>query len=154
MTLQTLLSYTWPTHVVWLAALTVRVDDLAARLRLAVQAWEVDGLGPARGFGGRLPSGHVVLLEELEFDVRHGRAAGPVVYVDAFDLGAVGPDALVAELLAALSLSRSDLAGVAGEAEQRSAIELAVRVLQNKAEGGSQGPGRSAEQAPADRPRG
>jgi hypothetical protein len=69
--LEVVTSYTWPTDGVYLAALDTRVDDLAARLGVGVHAWDVDGLGPARGFGFRLPSGRVYLLEELGFAVRH-----------------------------------------------------------------------------------
>jgi hypothetical protein len=135
MSLEVLASYTWPTDAVPLAALCVRVDDLAVRLGLPVRAWEVDGLGPARGFGGRLPSGHVILLEELELAVRYHGARGPVVYVDAAELGALGPEPLMTELLTELSLSRLDLVGVAGQADQRSAAELAARVLAAKVAG-------------------
>jgi hypothetical protein len=45
---------------------------------------------------------------------------------------------LVAELLAALGLSRSDLVSVADKAAQRRAAELSSRVLDAKAARGSQ----------------
>ena len=51
--MELLAAYTWPTGPVGLGSLTVRVDELAARLGVAIHAWEIDGLGPARGFGGR-----------------------------------------------------------------------------------------------------
>jgi hypothetical protein len=133
MSIEVLASYTWPTDAVPLAGLGIRVDDLAARLGLPVHTWDVEGLGPARGFGGRLPSGVLVLLEELQLAVRYQGARGPTVYVDAADLGAIGPDMLVGELLAALGLSRSDLVGIAGEAEQRRAAEMAAQVRQAQA---------------------
>ena len=94
MPLELLTSYTWPTDVVPLGGLTVRINDLAARLGLPLQMWDVDGLGPARGFGGRLPSGWVVLLEELENAVKYHGAKGPSVYVDAAVLGAIGAEPL------------------------------------------------------------
>src|SRR5262245_31213819 len=145
MALEVLTSYTWPTGPVPLAALRVRVDDLAARLGVAVRAWDEDGLGPARGFGGRLPSGCVVLLEELQLAVQHHGAAGPAVYVDASELGTAGPEPLVVELLAALGLARLDLASVADEAAQRSAGELAARVQAARTAYSSLGTGGSAE---------
>src|SRR5262245_60200969 len=127
MGLEVLASYTWPTAPVALAALAVRVDDLATRLGVAVHTWDEDGLGPACGFGGRLPSGCVVLLQELQYSIQYHGAIGPGVFVDASELGAVGPDPLVEELLAELGLSKSDLAGVVDEAALRNAAELAAR---------------------------
>jgi len=127
MTLEVLTSYTWPTGPVALATLSVRVDDLAAQLRVPVQTWYEEGLGPARGFGGRLSSGYVVLLEELELAIKHHAARGPGVYVDASVLGSAEPAALVTELLEALGLSSSDLASVADAAAQQFAAELTRR---------------------------
>jgi hypothetical protein len=117
--IEPLVSYTWPTDPFPLAALGVRVDALAGRLGLSVHDWNVDGLGPARGYGGRLPSGRVILLEELQLAVKHHGAQGPIVYVDAAELAAVGPELLVGELLAALGLSRSDLVVVVGQSDQQ-----------------------------------
>ena len=133
MKLDVLASYTWPTAPVALGALSVRVDDLAARLGVAVHAWEVDGLGPARGFGGRMPSGAVILLEELELAVRHQGARGPSVYVDASQLVAAGPKPLAEELLSALALCPEELAGVVDEAARWRAAELSARATQAQA---------------------
>ena len=128
-----LASMAWPTDGVPLAGLTVRVDDLATRLGVPVVTWDVDGLGPARGFGFRLPSGRVYVLEELELAVRHQGAQGPTAYTDAADLGSIGAGPLVAELLAALGLSRSDLIGEAGPDEERAAAELVARMAAARA---------------------
>jgi hypothetical protein len=94
--------------------------------------WDVDGLGPARGFGGRLPSGWVVLLEELENAVKYHGAKGPSVYVDAAVLGAIGAEPLVSELQEALGLTWADFVCVADEAARKRAAELAARVLAAK----------------------
>lgn len=127
MGLEHLTSYTWPTTQFPLAGLCVRVDELAARLGVTIHTWVEDGLGPARGFGGRLPSGTVVLLEELETSIEHGYSQGPGVYVDASVMASVGPEALVAELLAELGLSRSDLEYAANEQNRQGAIELMAK---------------------------
>jgi hypothetical protein len=113
-----------------LAALAIRVEALAARLDLPLRIWDEPGLGPACGFGCRLPSGRVCFLEELELAIQHQGARGPAVYVDAADLGSLGVEPMVAEVLGALGLSRSDLAGVAGIDAQQAAAELAARVPQ------------------------
>jgi hypothetical protein len=81
----------------------------------------------------------VVLLEELQLAVQYQGARGPVVYVDAAELAAVGPEPLVDEVLAALGLSHSDLAGGADQAAQRDAEELVSRVQEAKAARASQG---------------
>jgi hypothetical protein len=138
MTLEALTSFTWPTGTVPLASLSIRVDDLAARLGTPVHAWNEDGLGPARGFGGRLPSGRVVLLEELQYAVQHHGARGPVVYVDAVELAAAGPEPLAAEVVAALGLSPSDLVCIADQTDQEFAEELATRSREARAVQGPQ----------------
>src|SRR5262249_36313683 len=129
MPLEVLTSYTWPTTPMGLATLHVRVDDLAGRLGVAVQTWTEDGLGPPRGLGGRLPSRRAILVEELEWQVRHHAAGWVNVYVDAAALGALGAEPLVAEVLDSLGLDRSSLATVADPTAQREAAELAVRAV-------------------------
>ena len=108
-------------------------------LGIPVHTWYEDGLGPARGFGGRLPSGCVVLLEELELAIKYQGARGPGVFVDASMLGAVGPTRLVIELLAALGLSQSDLVSVADAAAQQSAAELTSQARKRNAAQSSPG---------------
>jgi hypothetical protein len=103
----------FPTKPVPLAALSVRVDELALRLGYRVQSWVEDGLGPARGFCCRLQSGRVFCLEELELAIKHQGAKGPVVWVDDTDMVAVGIEHLVEEVSTSLGLTRADLTGVA-----------------------------------------
>jgi hypothetical protein len=107
--LEPLSSYTWPTDGWPLAALSIRVDDLAARLGLSVLTWQEDGLGTARGVLCRLPSGRVFLLQELETKVQYYNAKGPDVYVDAGDVGDQGVEPMLNEVLDGLQLSRSDV---------------------------------------------
>jgi hypothetical protein len=145
MPLEILTSYTWPTDAYPIARLSVKVDDLAVRLGISVHAWNVDGLGPARGFGGRLPSGRGVLFEELEFAVRYHGAQGPTVYMDAAELGALGSDVLVSELLRVLNLTSLDIAAAAGLAAQQAAANLATRVATAKAPTKSNRPATNAK---------
>jgi hypothetical protein len=128
MPLEPITSYTWPTDAFPLAALAIRVDALAHRLGVAVQTWVEDGLGPARGFGVRLPSGRVYLFEELETSVLHHGARGPNVYVDAGALAEVGVMVLLAELLEACGLVEGDLATDATGQVQELAAAVAARV--------------------------
>jgi hypothetical protein len=111
----------------------MRVDELASRLGVAVHAWNVDGLGPARGFGFRAVSGRVYFLEELAIAVRHRGAPGPEVPVDAADLTTFGAEFLVVEVLAAPGLSRSDVAYLADESVQQIAAALVARVSASRA---------------------
>jgi hypothetical protein len=99
----------WPSMEFALATLRVRVDKLARQLAFRVEAWEEEGLGPARGAALRLPSGRPVLLKELQLPIETGSSSGPDVWVDAADLGAVGVEQLLLEILGALQLSRGDV---------------------------------------------
>ncbi len=126
--LEPLSSYTWLTDCCALATLSVRIDQLAARLGLPVFTWQEEGLGTARGVGCRLPSGRVFLLEELELAVRHQNAKGPNVYVDATDLGDQGVEPMLKEVLGGLQLSRSDVNWLAEADAQQSAAKLAAEV--------------------------
>ena len=83
----------------------MRVDDLASRLGFAVEDWEEEGLGPARGAAIALPSGRVFQLQELAHLVEHFGAPGPDVLMDATDVAAIGIPALCSEVLDALRLT-------------------------------------------------
>lgn len=132
MPVELVMSYTWPTDAFPLAALAVRVDALAGRLGMTVLTWVEDGLGPARGFGVRMPSGRVYLFEELELSVRHDGARGPNVYVDAAELARDGVTVLVAELLEGCGLVECDLASVATTRDQETAAGVAARPLAHR----------------------
>jgi hypothetical protein len=109
------------------ARLAVQLDDLAVRLGTPVQEWVVDGLGPARGFTGRLPTGRVIEIAELEVATRLW-AVGPMVLVDATDLAAAGAEAIADEVVAGLGLSREHLAEVSGADARQMAEELVTRM--------------------------
>jgi hypothetical protein len=101
------------------------VDELAARLDLLIHEWQIDGLGPARGFGCRLPSGCVFELQELQHAIQYHGSKGPNLFVDAADLVAKGVQSLLAEILQELHLTISDLIWVMDHAgEQQAARSL------------------------------
>jgi hypothetical protein len=120
-------SYRWPTDGYPFATLGVRVEELARRLGASVRDWNVDGLGPARGFGFRAPSGRVFLIEELESSIRYDGACGPTVYADACELASLGVEKLVNEVVTALGLCKSDVASVAGAVAEKHAAALCAQ---------------------------
>jgi hypothetical protein len=115
--------HSWPTVEFPLASLGLRVDAIAARLKLPVHAWNNEGLGSARGLGCRLPSGRLFLLMELQLKVQYYDAKGPTVYVDAGDLIALGAESLLEEILAALNLSPSDVARTVDRTDEEQAAQ-------------------------------
>lgn len=127
MPLEELTSFKWTTHPFPLARLALRVQDLATRTGLTIRHWDADGLGPALGFCIRVSSGRIYCFEELEFEIQHHQAVGPMAYVDSSELAILGPDVLVAELIEATGISQSDLITVADRAAQSEASDLASR---------------------------
>lgn len=100
--------YTWPNDPINILGLTISLEDLAARIQVPIASWNEDGLGPVRGFGCRLPSGRVILVEEFEIAVRHGYVPGPSVLIDVGEVAHHGVDILVGGILTALSLTQAD----------------------------------------------
>ena len=117
----------WPVDGLPLATLRVRLDALAERLGAEVWAWAEEGLGEASGFGGRMPGVSLFLLEELEPEVEAG-APGPTLYADAGDIAARGVEPLLDEILAALGLTRADVAAVADAALREHAAARVAEV--------------------------
>ena len=99
-----LVTYHWPTVLVPACVLRVPFDDLVERHALAVEHWDEDGLGPARGGAYELDSGLVVGIRDLEYARSHPDIAGPDVEVDATDLVAHGVAGTVRLILAGLRL--------------------------------------------------
>lgn len=146
----------WPTTEFALASLNVRVDELAKRVAFRVDAWDEDGLGPARGAALSLSSGRPVLLQELQFPIETGASGGPDVWVDAGDLAALGVEALLAELLAALELPLEAVVwvqddSVREQAAQRSRWTIAYRAARDR---GLPPPGFPLSDSVADSPTG
>jgi hypothetical protein len=112
----------WP-----LAVLSERVDRLAERLGLAPQDWEVDGLGPARGFCIRTESGLVVLVYELAHAMKSG-LPGPAVSVDASDIARAGIAPLLTEVLDALNLAATAVTWRTPDTTRQHAADFVARV--------------------------
>ena len=126
MKLEPLASYSFPTDESGLAVLDPGVDELAGRCGAAVREWIEDGLGPARGFAVRLPSGRVVVLVRY----RNLPGSGTHALVDAAELGTLGAAVLVGELIGALSLDRAMISHVAGPEHEASARAMMRRVAE------------------------
>jgi hypothetical protein len=86
-----------------IAILGILFEPLGVGRQFALEEWEEDGLGPARGFWCRLPSGRIVLLWELEA-TRGEYLHGIHVSVDSGELREREPRQWLAELFAALGL--------------------------------------------------
>ena len=118
----------FPSGTDWgLVSLRMPVDDIAARFGWTVERWEEDGLGPATGLLVELPSGRVVLLRELQHVRKYYGEEGPTVHVDAGDLAAFGIEALVAEILEGLGMSRDLVKWIAPTEAQRAAADFVAR---------------------------
>ena len=130
--------YSWPNDSFPLASLGVRVVDLALRLGVATQQWDVEGLGPARGIGFRTANGRVYLIGEVELSVAHSGVSGPGVYVDAAELAMVGSVAIIEEVVAELGLIPSDVVWVADAdaAAEKFTAELVTKVANARANSG------------------
>lgn len=107
--LEQVFQHIWSTDDRLMARLAVRLEDIAAKNDLTLQNWIEDGLGPAIGCGGRLPSGVIIFLRELEHLISRSKAKGPDVFADAADLQEIGVDKLLSETLSALSLDPADV---------------------------------------------
>lgn len=105
-------NYRWPSGTdEQIAILAVPVDTMERQLGLSAEAWVEDGLGPARGFWGKLPSGRVISL--VEFAHRANSAyPGPNLSVDSQMFQQMGGTPLLREALEALGLTEADVAWV------------------------------------------
>ena len=121
--------HVWPTDEWAFALLTVRLETIAAGIGLAIQSWREDGLGQQTGCAFRLPSGVIVHLVQAQPLISSGRHRGPAVYADAGDVLPLGVEKLLAEVLSALALSRSDV-----EWQSQAPTEPEVARLRKKAD--------------------
>lgn len=122
--MQQIKTYRWPVDSIPLAVLSVRVDDLAARMEMTVNSWKVEGLGDARGMGCVSSSGYVYLLEELQRSERLGLD----VYVDATLLANLGADVIVSEMLAEFGLDRVALTWLANSETEAFAAQQVAKL--------------------------
>lgn len=122
--MEALTTHRWPTDEFPRASLGVRLGELARRCAFPTVAWEEDGLGAAEGIALRTQSGLVFLLRELRHAVEHLGSSGPDVLVDAEDVSTRGIKSIIDEILAALSLSRSDLTWIQDSSAQKEAADV------------------------------
>lgn len=123
---KTLETYKWPTDEFAFASVGIRMTDLAKRLSTPTKKWQEDGLGSAEGVMIQTEKGFCFLIRELEHAVKYLGSKGPDIFVDAEDFGTHGVEPLLAELLSALNLARSDLTWIQDPAFQKDAKERAI----------------------------
>ena len=134
----------FPTDAQPIATTTVPLDVLAQRAGAVPVSFEfAGGQGRERGFGVRLSAGLVVMLGDETFvNLRTNRVfhtSDPALYVDAGDVASRGVEDLLAEILPALQLSRSDLAWVVDASVREHAAELVARLRGHRARGVASG---------------
>ena len=128
---EALLEYRWRSAEFPLCVVNVAAADLSARLGIPLNRWSEDGLGPARGFIRRFPSGLALLVQELEHATSHLGAKGPTIYVEAAELVANGIAHTISEVLIALGLSHESLVWLQTESGLEAARQI-VRDMQGK----------------------
>lgn len=128
-----LTTYHWPTVLVPACVLRVSFDDLVDRHALAVEHWDEDGLGPARGGAYLLDSELVVAIQDLLHASVHLHVAGPTVEVDAVDLIANGIAGTVRKILDGLRLPDDAIDWMPDEAGLEAARGLVRSVEERRA---------------------
>jgi len=93
--------FDWP-----IARLGIGIDDIVAQPGFEPESWEESGLGIARGGFVALPSGRVVLLQELDHSKKMYGRYETDISADVRDFVTFGAELLVDEVIAALSVSR------------------------------------------------
>jgi hypothetical protein len=120
-----------------IGGLSVRIDSIVDRYGLMLEEWDEDGLGLARGLAIELPSGRVVLLQELAYAIERLGSRGPDVIADGGDIMSTGVAPLLIEVLEALGLSNEAVAWTAPE----SIREASATILEAAKNSKSRGPG-------------
>ena len=119
--------YRYPSRADWpLLSLRIPVVEIAERFGLSVEKWEEDGLGQATGLFIRLPSGRIVLLRELQHAREYHGEEGPTVHVGAGELGSLGVEPLVAEILEGLDMTSDLVKWVVSSDARQQAADLAA----------------------------
>lgn len=101
----------WKAGELPLFQIDISAEALARKFDLPVFRWQEDGLGEACGFGGRTPTGLLILVEELLAVTPH-RGAQCTIFVDAEDFHSQGRDKLVDEICSLFGLSTDELSWV------------------------------------------
>ena len=99
-----LTEYVWRSADFPLCTVGIPVEVLAERWGMPLAHWEEPGLGHASGFGCKLASGLVVMLEEFAHVREHQGALGPTLHVEAIELIERGIEGTLASVLSGLGL--------------------------------------------------
>ena len=126
-TLTFLPEHVWQSPEFPLCTVNVPVAELAQRLGFPLVTWDESGLGNASGFGCKLESGMVLLLEELAHAREYLGAAGPTIYVEASALVAQGVGTSVTSVLNGLGLSPQNVTW----SQDASGLQSAERITQS-----------------------
>ncbi|GLS93879.1 hypothetical protein GCM10007918_11710 [Piscinibacter gummiphilus] len=110
----------WSSPELPLLSLSVSASELAQAFGIPLQSWSEDGLGQAHGFACRLPSGFVVLVQELEHAREHLGEKGATVLLEYADLAAREVASAIEEVLAAFGLAAHHVTWIQSEANARS----------------------------------
>jgi hypothetical protein len=127
-----LAEYVWQSGEFPLCTVCVPVAQLAERFGISLVHWEEPGLGSATGFGCRLASGLVLLLEELAHARKHLGTAGPTIYVEAVEVVERGIQATLVSTLAGLRLSPQSVIWSQPESGLRSAQSIVEAASERK----------------------
>ena len=116
--------------------INVRAMELSARLDIPLLRWQEDGLGDVNGFGCRLSSGLVLLVEEAVHAVQYLGATGPTIYVESMHLAARGIAPVISEVIAGLHLSTENLTWYQTEEGLKGAAERSAQIGSRGSENG------------------
>ena len=122
--------YRFPDIDFTVVTLRASLDEIAERFGLKIETWDEDGLGPARGMFVGFPSGRVMLLRELEHQVKHGVVAGPSVWIEAGPIAELGVQPLIDEVLEGLGLPADAVAWRPIDDVREAAAEAVARMTQ------------------------
>lgn len=112
----------FPSGVDWeLLQLNRPLSSLAVLAGLDIERWEEDGWGPARGLCIALPSGRVILLRQLDYEIETGRQSGPAIIVDGGEAVVEGFGAIADDVLSSLGLDDDAVAWRPDDIEEWSA---------------------------------
>lgn len=116
--------YAWRSAEFPLCVVDVPVEVLAERWGITLVHWEEPGLGHASGFGCKLVSGLVVLLEEFSHAREHLGVLGPTLYVEANELIEHGIEDTLASVLSGLGLPHHSVTWLQTESGLQAAMQV------------------------------
>ncbi len=125
-TLTPVIEYVWQSDEFPICTVDVPVAEIAARFGIPLLFWEEPGLGSASGFGCRLASGSMILLEEFAHARQHLGAKGPTIYVEAAELVERGIPRTLESIRVGLGLAPENVSW----SQTESGLEAARQIVQ------------------------